>query len=77
MKLGERGQVTIPKVFRDKFGLKGSTEVEFVEEGGELILRKKVSSQPKTRRARITSCIGILEEKPEDVDRFIEEIRGR
>ena len=77
MKLGERGQVTVPKALRDRFGLKGSTEVEFVEEGGELILRKKVSSQPRTRRARVASCFGALKEEPEDVDRFIEEIRGR
>ncbi|MGH9356324.1 MAG: AbrB/MazE/SpoVT family DNA-binding domain-containing protein [Terriglobia bacterium] len=29
MKIGERGQVTIPKEIRERFGLKPETEVEF------------------------------------------------
>lgn len=73
MKIGERGQITIPKELRDKFGLHPAEEVEFVERGGELVLRRaKVES-----RSRLRSWIGFLQESPEDVDQFIEDIRGR
>lgn len=77
MKIGERGQVTIPKPLREKLGLTTATEVEFVEKHGELILQKKVTNSSRKKRARIQGCIGILEGQPENVDDFIEEIRGR
>ncbi|MBK6319124.1 MAG: AbrB/MazE/SpoVT family DNA-binding domain-containing protein [Dehalococcoidia bacterium] len=34
----EKGQVTIPIEIRRKFGLRPQTEVEFVEEGGRIVL---------------------------------------
>ena len=38
MKIGERGQVTIPKNIREKYGIMPTIEVEFVpEENGVLI----------------------------------------
>ncbi len=77
MKIGERGQVTIPKAFRDRFGLSGSSEVEFVVERGELILRKKADDKRRQRRMNIEACKGILNGDPADVDQFIEDIRGR
>ncbi len=40
MKIGERGQVTIPQKLRERFGLNRQTEVEFVEDRGRLILKK-------------------------------------
>ncbi len=41
MKIGERGQVTIPKHIREKYGLLPNTEVEFVpEKTGVLIVKK-------------------------------------
>lgn len=77
MKIGERGQVTIPKPFRERLGLTTATEVEFVEKHGELILQKKVSNNSKTKRESIKSCVGVLQGQPENIDQFIEEIRGR
>ena len=77
MKIGERGQVTIPKALRERLGLTTNTEVEFVEKHGELILHKRVSDNSRKRRASIKSCIGVLNGQPENVDQFIEEIRGR
>jgi antitoxin PrlF len=35
-----KGQVTIPKSIRDEFGLLPGTEVEFVQEGQEIQVRK-------------------------------------
>ncbi len=73
MKIGERGQVTIPKELRDRYGLDGSCEVDFVEVGGELVLRKvAVPVDAPVRR-----WMGFLGGEPENVDQFIEEIRGR
>lgn len=40
MKITSKGQVTIPKGIRDKFGLLPGTEVEFVAEGGQVMVRK-------------------------------------
>ncbi len=77
MKIGARGQVTIPKPFRQRWGLTTATEVEFVEKHGQLILQKKVSNDSKKKRASIRSCVGVLQGRPENIDPFIEEIRGR
>ncbi len=41
MKITSKGQVTIPLPIRDEFGLKPGTDVEFVAEGGTVILRPK------------------------------------
>ena len=35
-----KGQVTIPKLFRDKLGLFPNSAVEFVEKNGELVIAK-------------------------------------
>jgi len=40
MKITSKGQVTIPKVIRDEFGFLPGTEIEFVEEEGEVRIRK-------------------------------------
>ena len=41
MRIGERGQVTIPKKLREKYGLQPHDEVTFVERRGDLILQKR------------------------------------
>ena len=71
MKIGERGQVTIPKKLRDAFGLLPNIEVEFVAEKDGIKLRKKSS-----RGSPIQKAFGILK-KNENTDDYIEEIRGR
>ena len=38
-KVGDRGQVTIPKELRDRRGIKGGDEIEFVEVNDEIILK--------------------------------------
>lgn len=40
MKITTRGQVTIPADVREQLGLRPNTEVEFVVERGQAILRK-------------------------------------
>lgn len=50
MKVTEKGQVTIPKELRDRYGIGAGTEVEFVAAKGELIVRKLHSEQTRGRR---------------------------
>jgi len=38
-KVGDRGQVTIPKELRDRRGIEGGDEVEFVEVNGEIVIK--------------------------------------
>lgn len=70
--VGERGQVTIPKPIRDRFGIRAGQEVEFEEENGRLIVRKAAPE-----RDPLTALYGILRlEEGMDTDAFIEAIRG-
>ncbi|OSO93900.1 AbrB family transcriptional regulator [Halorubrum ezzemoulense DSM 17463] len=38
-KVGDRGQVTIPKDLRDRRGIEGGDEIEFVEVNDEIIIK--------------------------------------
>lgn len=44
MRVGEKGQVTIPIEFRDALGLLPGSSVEFERRGSELVIRKANSS---------------------------------
>ena len=71
MKIGERGQVTIPKRLREKYGLLPNMEVEFVPESSGVCLRKKTR-----HTSPVKEVYGILK-KGSKTDDYIEEIRGR
>lgn len=51
MQISERGQVTIPKEFRARFGLLPNTEVEFIPRNNELVLVRKQATQSRAIRA--------------------------
>ena len=71
MKIDTRGQVTIPKKIREKYGLTPNMEVSFVEaELGVLIQKKGPHTSP------VRQVYGILK-KNTSTDEFIERIRGR
>lgn len=71
MKISERGQVTIPKTLRVRFGLLKDVEVEAIPgEDGVLIKKRSAGKHP------IDLVHGILN-RPSDTDRYIEEVRGR
>lgn len=72
MKVGERGQITIPQRIRERHGLEPSTEVEIVEEDGKLVLRKRM---PET--CPIDRFIGVLGRGDRRTDDLIEDLRGR
>ena len=71
MKLMERGQITIPKKFRDRYGLKPNTELDLVPvEQGLLIVKRSA------RKSTFEEVYGILNKKGNS-DEYLEEIRGR
>ena len=41
MKIGERGQITIPKSIREKYGFLPQIEVDFVPQKKGVLIRKK------------------------------------
>ena len=44
-KIGERGQVTIPKELRERFGIKGGDDVVIHEEEGKLIIERSITRE--------------------------------
>jgi len=42
MKVGERGQVTIPKDIREKFDIRPNADVSFEVVNGSIVLRKAI-----------------------------------
>ena len=75
MKPGERGQVTIPKELRERFGITSDSEVEFRVEGGELVLRKLTASLALEKWK--SYCAGSLADLGmTSVDEYVDEVRG-
>ena len=72
MRIGERGQVTIPKTLREKYDLKPHDEVTFIESRGDLVLRK---ARAAAVQSGLRKWVGRLP-MPESVDEFIDDIRG-
>lgn len=76
MRIGARGQVTIPKKIREHFGLGPETEVEFRVVSGSIVLRKaprKLNLDKwKGRCGGAFAGLGYS-----SVDKFIEDVRGR
>jgi len=75
MKLGERGQVTIPKEIREQFALSPETEVEFQVVGGSIVLRK---APKKLHLAKWKGRCGDTFAKLgySTVDQYIDDVRG-
>lgn len=70
MKISERGQVTIPKHLRKRFGLHRDVEIEFVPSKEGLLIRKRTLQEHPVERVR-----GILKQ-PSETDAYIAELRG-
>lgn len=76
MKMGERGQVTIPKAIREKFRLRPDTEVEFEVVRGVIVLRKSTPDL-NLRKWADAGPRGWKRLGFKSVDEFIEAVRGR
>jgi AbrB family looped-hinge helix DNA binding protein len=76
MKIDERGQVTIPKEIRERFGLRPDTDVEFQIVGSSIVIKKA----PK--KLDLKKWKGHCSDSPADlgnssVDSFMNDVRGR
>ena len=71
MKISERGQITIPKRLRDRFGFRPDVEVEITPIDGGLLIRKQTNSEHPVDQVH-----GIISRRL-STDEYIEEIRGR
>lgn len=76
MRVGERGQVTIPKEIRDRFGIGPDTEVEFSVERGRIQLRKRASELP-LRKWKGYCAETFRKSGYRDVDDYLDDVRGK
>ena len=76
MRISERGQITIPKALRDRFGMNPNVEVEVIPAGEGLLIRKRAAAEHPVDRVYGILGAGALGEGV-SVDDYIEEIRGR
>ena len=76
MKISERGQITIPKHLRDRYGMTHNVEVEITPTKKGLLIQKSTTAEHPIDRV-----YGILGKdalgEGVSVDEYIEEIRGR
>ena len=76
MRISERGQITIPKALRERFGLHHNVEIEIEPTDDGLLVRKRTTAEHPVDR-----IYGMLGKdalgKGVSVDGYIEEIRGR
>lgn len=71
MKIGVRGQITIPKNLREKYGLLPNMEVDIKPGTSGLLIQKK-----SLHISPVQAVYGILNNKSK-TDNYIEEVRGR
>ena len=71
MRISQRGQITIPKRLRDRFGMNHNVEVEIVPTKTGLLIRKRSAAEHP-----VDGVHGILD-RGGDTDRYIKRIRGR
>lgn len=78
MRVSERGQITIPKRLRDRFGMRHNVEVEIVPaEGGLLIRKRSAADHPVDRVYAILGRDGDAGDPPRSTDDYLETLRGR
>ena len=71
MQISKRGQITIPKRLRDQFGMHCGVDIELTPLRNGILIQKRTMDQHPVDRVYGLLC------KQENVDEYIEEIRGR
>ena len=76
MKMGERGQVTIPKKLRERFGLGPETEIEITVHSEMLVLKK--AAKPLKLKNWKGKCKGSLQKLGyRTIEDYLKDVRGR
>lgn len=76
MKIGERGQVTIPKEIRERFGLRPDTDVEFQIVGSSIVM-KKAPKKLDLKKWKGHCSDSLADLGNSSVDSFLNDVRGR
>ena len=76
MRISERGQITIPKSLRERFGMNHNVEVDITPTEQGLLIRKRSAAEHPVDRVYGILGSGALGEGV-SVDDYIDEIRGR
>ena len=71
MRISERGQITIPKALRDRFGMDHNVEVEITPIAQGLLIQKRTAAKHPVER--VYAILG----EGGSTDDYIEAIRGR
>ena len=73
MRITTKGQITVPKSLRERFGITQRTEVEFQAQRGKLVLVKTDAA------AAMAKIRGRVKRLPfgNDVDQYIDAVRGK
>ena len=71
MQISERGQITIPKALRDRYGMNRNVEVEIEPTEDGLLIRKRSATEHPVDRV-----YAVLNRKG-STDEYLEQIRGR
>ena len=71
MRISERGQITIPKRLRDRFGMNHNVEVEMTATPDGLLIQKRTAAKHPVERV-----YGILGGGG-STDDYLDEVRGR
>ncbi len=72
MRISERGQITIPKDLRERFGLYGNVAINLLPTKEGLLIQKSGEDEHPVDRVA-----GILDGADFDIDEYMGEIRGR
>ena len=75
MRIGERGQVTIPKDIHEQFGLGPETEVEFQVVHGRILL-KKAPKKLNLRKWKGYAKASFAALRYTSVEEYIDDVRG-
>jgi len=67
--VSEKGQVTIPKLLRDRLGIKPGQTLDFEVQRGKLVAKKTEALDP------VDAAFGIFQ-SDETTDDFVDQLRG-
>lgn len=70
MRISGRGQVTIPKALRERFGMNHNVEVEITPTRDGLLIRRRTAAAHPVER------VYAILDSPGGADDYLEEIRG-
>ncbi len=79
MRVTEKGQVTIPKIIRDRLGIVPGSEVEFIERDKDVVLEKRKdmpSADYSSFKEWAAGVAGLFDNQGMDGKQYVDWLRG-